>query len=68
MLAHQFAMESPLVEAEMIDARAFPDLADQFHVSGVPHTAINSGAGEVIGAMPENRMVLEIQNALNRKK
>lgn len=64
LLAHQMALESPLVQAEMIEATEFPDLAMQFNVSGVPHTAINGGAGEVIGAVPEDYLRAEIENAL----
>jgi hypothetical protein len=59
------ALESPMVEAEMIEALEFPELSDQYGVSGVPHTAINHGAGEVIGAVPETYLVEEIKRALN---
>ncbi len=58
------AYESRMVKAEMIEAMEFQDLAVQFGVSGVPHTVINAGAGEIIGAAPENRLVLEITQAL----
>jgi len=54
-----------MVEAEMIEALEFPELSDQYGVSGVPHTAINHGAGEVIGAVPETYLVEEIKRALN---
>ncbi len=43
----------------------FPELASQFGVSGVPHTSINFGAGEVIGASPEAYLVEQIRLALN---
>jgi len=42
-LAHLMAMESPLVQAKMIEATGFPALAGKFGVSGVPHTTINKG-------------------------
>ena len=64
MLAHQMALESPMVEAEMVEAMEFPELSDQLGVSGVPHTAINGEAGAVIGAVPEDHLVSEIQRAL----
>jgi len=64
VLAHQMAMESPLVEAEMVEATEFFDLANQFGVSGVPHTVINSGAGNIIGAAPEDTLIAEIQKAI----
>ena len=64
VLAHQMAMESPLVQAEMIELMEFFDLANQFGVSGVPHTVINSGTGNIVGAVPEETLVEEIQKAL----
>jgi len=64
LLAHQMAMESSLVQAEMVEATEFPDLSVQFHVSGVPQTTINAGAGTVVGAVPEPHLVTEIQKAL----
>ena len=64
LLAHQMAMESPMVQAEMVEATEFPDLSAQFHVSGVPQTTINAGAGTVVGAVPEPHLIIEIQKAL----
>jgi glutaredoxin-like protein len=61
VLAHQMAMESPLVQAEMVEAMEFPELSDQFGVSGVPHTVINEGASEVVGAVPEQVLLQHIQ-------
>jgi protein-disulfide isomerase len=58
------AMENPLIQAEMIEAMEFPELSDQFGVSGVPQTTINQGAGTVIGAYPEDDLLEEIQAAL----
>ncbi len=58
------ALESPFVEAEMIEAMEFPDLSNQHGVSGVPQTTINRGAGSVVGAAPEPHLVKEIQRAL----
>jgi hypothetical protein len=58
------ALESPLVQAEMVEALEFPELADMYGVSGVPHTTINAGAGSLIGAAPEEYLVNEIKKAL----
>jgi hypothetical protein len=58
------ALESPMVEAEMVEAMEFPDLAQRFNVSGVPQTTINSGAGAVVGAVPEDYMIDEIKQAI----
>ena len=63
VLAHQMALESPMVQAEMIEAMEFPELSDKFGVSGVPQTTINNGAGTVIGAVPEEHLIAEIIRA-----
>ena len=60
ILAHQMALESPMVEAEMVEATEFPELANRFNVSGVPQTTINNGAGTVVGAVPEENMLAEL--------
>jgi len=65
VLAHQMALESPMVEAEMIEATEFPELSNRFKVSGVPQTTINAGAGTAVGALPEDNLVAEILRALN---
>jgi glutaredoxin-like protein len=62
--AHQMALESEMVQAEMVEAMEFPELSERFGVNGVPQTTINSGAGTVVGAVPEQQLLLEIQNAL----
>lgn len=64
ILAHRMAMESSMIEAEMVEATEFPDLADQFNVSGVPQTTINHGAGTTLGAVPEEQLLQAIQSAL----
>lgn len=66
VLAHQFALESPMVEAEMVEATEFPELADRFHVSGVPQTTINLGEGTIVGAAAEQNLVEEIRSALEK--
>jgi len=58
------ALESPLVEAEMVEAMEFPELSNRFQVSGVPQTTINAGAGRLVGSAPEERLVAEIEKAL----
>lgn len=47
----------------MIEAMEFPDLANQFNVSGVPQTTINQ-AVNVVGAAPEGQLVEQIKRAL----
>jgi len=65
LLAHQMAMENPrMIRAEGVEATEFPELAGRFNISGVPQTVINSGAGTVVGAVPEQNLVAEIMRAL----
>ncbi len=66
VLAHQMALESPMVEAEMVEAMEFPELSRRFGVSGVPQTTINQGAGTAIGALPEDNLLAEIMRAVNK--
>ena len=65
ILAHQMAMESPFVQAEMIEATEFPELSSKHRVSGVPQTTINDGAGNVVGAVPEQQLFAEILRSIN---
>jgi hypothetical protein len=58
------ALESEMVQAEMVEATEFPELANRYGVSGVPHTSINFGAGELIGAAPEAMMIEQIKESL----
>ena len=55
-----------MVEAEMVEAMEFPELSNRFHVSGVPQTTINAGAGTVVGAVPEDQLLKEIQRAVGK--
>jgi glutaredoxin-like protein len=52
-LAHQLAFESDLIQAEMVEAMEFPDLAQRYGVMGVPRTIINERQ-HVEGAVPES--------------
>ena len=65
-LAYQFAVESDLVRADGIEATEFPDLAEQYRVFAVPRTIIN-GRLAVEGAMPEERFLDAILNAVETK-
>ncbi len=64
-LAHQLAMESELIDAEMVEASEFHELSTTYGVSGVPHTLINDGAGEMIGAAPEPMLLDKIKEVLS---
>lgn len=64
VLAHMMAIESPFIQAEMVEAMEFPALANRHQVSGVPHTVINDGAGNIVGAVPEASLINAIGQAL----
>lgn len=66
MLAHQMALESQHVQAEMIEAMEFQDLSNQFNVNGVPQTTINSGIGTVVGAVPEEYLLAELMRTIKK--
>lgn len=64
LLAHQMAMENPKwIRAEGVEATEFRELAEQYYVSGVPQTVINSGAKMVVGAVPEINLLSQIRLA-----
>ncbi len=63
-LAHQMALESDFVQAEMVEAMEFAELSNQYGVSGVPHTIINDGKGELVGAAPENMLLDELKRVI----
>ena len=54
------AMESDMVQAEMVEANEFPDLSNQYHIMGVPDTVINHGKSKLVGAVPESQLLAEI--------
>ncbi len=64
VMAHAFAMESEHIRADMVEATEFPDLADRYHVMGVPRTVINEKTF-IEGAVPEKMLLDKIRAALN---
>jgi len=62
-LAHQFALESPFIQADMIESQEFPKLADRFNVRGVPKTVID-GTHAIEGAVPEDVFLDHVLKAL----
>jgi len=61
-LAHQMALESEKVRADVVEATEFPHLAARYHVLAVPKTVIN----EVLwleGAVPEDHLLREVAKA-----
>jgi glutaredoxin-like protein len=64
-LAHQFAMESDLVTADMVEAIEFPHLANKYNVYGVPRTVINESFFQE-GAVPEPMMLAKLLEAVGK--
>jgi glutaredoxin-like protein len=66
-LAHQFALESPFIKADMVEATEFPHLAHKFAVSGVPKTVVNETVS-FEGAVPEEVFLENILKAVSPPK
>ncbi len=66
-LGHQFALESPLVKAEMVEATEFPHLAQKYSVFSVPKTIINETV-MIDGAVPEESFLENVVNSLSTVK
>ncbi len=63
VLAHQMALASPMVRADMVEAQEFPHLSTKYQVMGVPRTVINEST-HVEGAAPEPMVLEKIEEAL----
>jgi len=50
-----------MIRAEGIESMEFQEVANQFNISGVPQTTINSGARTVVGGVSEANLLAEIQ-------
>jgi glutaredoxin-like protein len=51
-LAHQMAVESRRVTADVVEAQEFPELAERYDVHGVPKIVVNETV-QFVGAQPE---------------
>jgi glutaredoxin-like protein len=63
IMAHQLAMESDLVTADMVEAIEFPQLSNRYQVQGVPRTVINDDF-HMEGAAPEPMLLGKLQEAV----
>jgi len=61
-LAHQMALESPRIRADMIEIQEFPHLAQRYNVQGVPKIVINEKTS-IEGTPPESLLLLHILKA-----
>ncbi len=66
-LAHQLAMESDFITADMIEAIEFPELAEKYMVMGVPKIVIND-IYYFEGALPERHYVDKVLEAARKTK
>ncbi|MDP7974829.1 MAG: protein disulfide oxidoreductase [Thermoprotei archaeon] len=63
-MAHQMAIENPLIVGDMVEAMEFPDLADKYEVMSVPKMVIND-TYHFVGALPEPQFIEQIELALS---
>jgi glutaredoxin-like protein len=61
-LAHQMAVESERVTADVVEAQEFPELAERHGVHGVPKVVVNDTV-EFVGAQPEARFLDHVLRA-----
>lgn len=64
MLAHQLALASDYIHADMIEANEFPDLSNRYEVYGVPRTVINEVI-DIEGAVPEDEVVSQLMTVMD---
>ena len=63
IMAHQLAMESEFITADMVEAIEFPELSNRYQVQGVPRTVINDDF-HMEGAAPEPMLLGKLQEAV----
>lgn len=61
-MAHQLAVESPHVTADVIEVSEFPEILQRYHVRGVPKTIINERIA-FEGALPEAALLNRVVEA-----
>ncbi|MCD6291749.1 MAG: thioredoxin family protein [Anaerolineae bacterium] len=66
-LAHQLALESDYIVADMVEAIEFPTLSDKYQVMGVPRIIFNEEY-HIEGAAPEPMMVDRLLQAVEAEK
>ena len=57
------AVESPRITAEVIEASEFPELSQQYQVSGVPKRVVDD-RHEILGGRPESAFLAEVLGAV----
>ena len=61
-LAHRMAIESDMVQADMVGASEFPHLVHKYNVFGVPKTVVNDEV-HFEGAQPEPLFLAQVMKA-----
>ncbi len=64
-MAHQLAMENPLILADVIEANEFQELSERYGVRSVPKTVVNDRV-EFVGSLPEAKVLEALQEAVRR--
>ena len=67
VLAHQMALASPMVRADMVEAQEFPYLSTKYQIMGVPRTVINEST-YVEGAAPESLVLQKLQESMDAQE
>jgi glutaredoxin-like protein len=62
LIAHQMAVESERVTADVVEAQEFPELAARYDVHGVPKVVVNETVA-FVGAQPEARFLDHVLRA-----
>lgn len=62
-LAHQLAIESDLVKADMVESSEFPHLANKYSVMAVPKTVVNEELF-LEGSLAESQLVAAVMKPL----
>lgn len=62
-LAHQFAIETTFIKADMVEAVEFPQLVYKYRVMGVPKVVINETT-EFVGMLPEELFLAQVLGSI----
>ena len=66
-VAHEMAIESPRVLADVVEVQEFPHLAQAYRVRGVPKTVINDRV-QFTGAVTEEAFLEKVLQAVGEKE
>ncbi len=58
-MAHEMAVESEHVTADVVEIQEFPDLAKRYNVTGVPKIVLNDQM-ELLGSQPESTLLAAV--------